>query len=56
MSTRARITRRWITSAVLAALVAGAPTRRRREMSQDRRAQLEATRLRWAREDAHGVR
>jgi len=41
---------------IIAALVAGAPTRRRREMSQDRRAQLEATRLRWAREDAHGVR
>lgn len=40
----------------LLALVLGWPSRRRRELTQDRRAQLEATRLRWAREDAYGAR
>ncbi|MDY6055338.1 TIGR01906 family membrane protein [Micrococcus sp.] len=37
----------------LATLVAAWPSRRRRELARDRRTQLEATRLRWAREDAH---
>lgn len=40
----------------LLTLVLGWPSRRRRELAQDRRAQLEATRLRWAREDAYGAR
>ena len=40
----------------LLTLVLGWPSRRWRELRQDRRAQLEATRLRWAREDAYGAR